>query len=262
MSDVTKISPGDGFDDGGDEVQQSRVIRGEKWGFSNAGTWVNAADEVISPELEVVAVQICRVLQKWIDKMPVAGTTTFLAPHDHPDVEQLNEECPRVEWAPDPGGNLKGPWQIQNIVYLVDLQTMSMATYCTHTIGGGICVGELKDTVKLMRKFRGDGAYPVVSLSSKYMATRFGGRMRPHFVIKRWMAFGPEGAALPSASPSSLPSPEPAAQSPLEQRVEAEIKTAVKPEPKGKGKGKDAGARTVAPLTLAEEMDDGLPENM
>jgi hypothetical protein len=193
----------DGFDDDSAEDDFVRVIQGEKWAFTNEGTWMNADEKLISPDREVVVVDVKRVLQKWLDQMPVQGTTSFLGAGDQVDVDALNEECPKEEWSEDLNGRPRGPWQIQHVVYMVDLQTMEKFTYPTSTVAGGICVGELKDAVRLMRRFKGPGVYPVISPAAKHMNTRFGGRQRPHFKIKRWISFGPDGmAALPPASPA------------------------------------------------------------
>ena len=194
MSDVTRTSgPSDGFDDADEGQQSARVIQGAKIAFSNDGKWVNAEDEVLPAELEVVAVKIGRVLQKWIAQLPVDGETRFLEPREHPDIEALNAACPQSEWSPDLNGKPRGPFQLQNVVYLVDMATMQKFTYPTGTVGGGICVHELKDAVQLMRQFRGPGVYPVVSLANTFMNTRFGGRQRPQFKILRWISFGPGG---------------------------------------------------------------------
>ena len=95
----------DGFDDERED-QQTRVIQGEKWQFTNDLIWVNSDEEEIPPDREVVVVNIARVLQKWIEQQPVAGATRFLVPGEKtPDIEQLNEACPRSEWSEDLTGS-------------------------------------------------------------------------------------------------------------------------------------------------------------
>jgi hypothetical protein len=96
--------------------------------------------------------------------------------------------------------------------------------------------------------------YPVVSLSDKFMNTRFGGRQRPHFLIKNWIRLGGEEKA-----PKQL-----TADKPAEQIAEAPDKA---PEPTSA----EAAARTnkrgitrfnipkVKPPTLAEELNDEIP---
>lgn len=239
----------DGFDDGASEGDFVRVIQGEKWTFTNEGTWVNDDEEEIPPTREVVVVDIARVLQKWIDQAPVRDATRFLAPGEKVDVEQLNEACPKSEWSKDLNDKARGPWQLQNVCYLVDAGTMQRFTYPTGTTGGGIAISDLKDAVKLMRRFKGPGIYPVVSLGTKHMNTKFGGRQRPHFVIKRWISFGPEGtAALPPASPPSL---QPPASPPSSPR-----KAAAAPDHLDKVL---QGAHVVEEPTLHEELNDEIP---
>jgi hypothetical protein len=229
MSDETKRSMTlvDGFTDWGDDDggQFVRVIQGELWKFANEGHWINGSDEKITPTREVVVYELNRVLQKWIDKMP--AETRFLEPHEKsPDIETLNTTAPKSEWSKDFNGNLQGPWQLQNIVYMFDRETMEKYTFATGTIGGSICVHELKDKVKMMRLLRGAGVYPVVSPSSRFMKTRFGGRNRPHLEIKRWISFGDAGPALPQTAPL-----------PLQDK---------------------SGARVVEEPTLREELNDSI----
>jgi hypothetical protein len=224
----------DGFDDAGD-AQQVRVIMGAKLSFSNEGTWVDSDENEFSAARELVVTDLARVLQKWIAQRPVE--TVFLTAADHPDVDDLNDKCPREEWSEDLNGKPRGPWQTTSLVYLVDLETMARYTFPTSTVGGSIAISDLKEAVKLMRRFRGAGVYPVVNLGAKHMKTKFGGRQRPHFVVKRWFTFGEGGApALPPAASqhSMLPSPAASAAAPL-------------------------GMRAVEEPNLQEEMDDDIP---
>jgi hypothetical protein len=68
-----------------------------------------------------------------------------------------------------------------------------------------MCVREFREKVRLMRQFRGERVFAVVTLTDTYMATRFGGRQRPELEVKRWIRLGPEGKALPAPSTPSLP---------------------------------------------------------
>jgi hypothetical protein len=54
-----------------------------------------------------------------------------------------------------------------------------------------------------MRRFRGGSVCPVITLTDTHMNTRFGGRQRPHFDVKRWVNFGGEGGAQPVLPPST-----------------------------------------------------------
>jgi hypothetical protein len=247
MSDELRTM-NDGFDDDGMTDSEIRVIQGEKWKFNNEGDWVNDSDEVIPPTREVVVVDVTRVLQKWIDRMPVKGTTRFISFGERIDTDALNEACPKSEWGEDPGGHEQGPWRIQAVVYMVDATTMARFTYTTNTAGGGIAIGDLRDAVKWMRKLKGPGIYPVVSLGDKHMNTRFGGRQRPHFVIKRWISFGPDGMT-PLPAPAS-PQGGPGGTLPLASS-QGKLPKASSALP--------SGTRSVEEPTLHEEMDDGIP---
>jgi hypothetical protein len=166
-------------------------------------TWVDRNDEQISPEREFLAVDIARVVQRWEDNLPVE--TRILGPGEKvPDIKALNEAIPKKDWGKDPGGNPRAPWQFQYVVYLLDPNTLDRFSYPTGTTGGKIAVHDLKDKTLWMRKFRGEKVCAVVTLSDTFMNTQFGGRQRPHFIIKRWVQPGgqpavaaPEQLALP-----------------------------------------------------------------
>jgi hypothetical protein len=239
----------DGFDDdAGGGTDQVRVIIGEKWSFSGEGTWVNADEELILPNREVVVVRIARVLQKWVDQCPVHEATKFLAPGESVDIEGLNDECPRAEWTEDLNGKPRGPWQVQSIVYMVDPANMQRFTYPTSTVGGNIAIGELKDAVNLMRKFRGAGICPVVTLATKHMKTKFGGRQRPHFAILRWFSF--DGGAPPMQLPAG----------PAPKRLGPDQSAAPAPAP-AKRDAIDmlVGGTIVEEPTLREQLNDKIP---
>jgi hypothetical protein len=227
---TTTLDGFDGFVDRveGDEQKQTsgRVIQGRKLGFTGDGKWVDSNDEEIPSTCEFTVVDIARVVQKWINNKPVE--TNFI-PHGEPipDIEKLNEACPKSEWSEDFNGNPRGPYQFQFIMYGVD-KDMGKVSYPTGTTGGAICIGELRDKVVNMRKFRGAHVYPVVRLSHAWMNTKFGGRNRPAFEVVRWIAFGDEG-------PVSLEEPENL--------------------PPSNG----GGAHVVPDVTLREEVKDEIP---
>jgi len=221
-----------GFEDGiqgDDRPQGGSVIQGNLVKFTNESTWVTREGEELSPTLELVAIDICRLVQRWKDQQPVE--TRILAPGEKfPDVHALNETVPKEEWVKGPDGQLHGPWQSQYLLYLLDPATMSKFTYPTGTVGGGIGIRDLRDKVMWMRKFRGPNTYAVVTLSDTFMKTRFGGRQRHNFLIKRWVGMG-GGSGEPNKlehkpSPSTVP----------------------------------LGAHEVKPPTIAEELNDDLSD--
>jgi hypothetical protein len=235
MSDIMKKDPTvvdnfEGWEDGvegDDRPEGAGIIQGILAKFTNEATWVTRDDEVLSADLELVAVDVARVVQKWSDGRPIE--TIILEPHQKfPDIEEMNEKVPRKEWAEGPDGKLRGPWQAQHILYLLDLETMDKYTFPTGTAGGGIAVGELRDKLMWMRRLRGPNVYPVVTLSDTFMKTKWGGRQRPHFKIVRWVRLGDEGSEVEALPPPTT------AQS-------------------------DVPLSTVEEPTLAEELNDEIP---
>ena len=210
MTDIVKnVDSFEGWEDGvegNDRPEGTGLIQGPLAKFTNEATWVTRDEEEL-PKLELVAVDVIRVVQKWQDGKPVE--TRILEPHQKfPDIEEMNEKIPRKEWIEGPDGQMRGPWQAQHILYLLDLSTMDKYTYPTGTAGGTIAIRELRDKIVWMKTYRGTNVYPVVVLSDTFFPTRFGGRQRPHFQIVRWVRFAGEGGeaaqALPSpSSPSS-----------------------------------------------------------
>jgi len=242
MNEVTKIvrDDVDGFDgfedqiEGEGHLQTGGVIRGLLAKFTNEATWL-CSNEEMSPNLELVPIDILRIVQKWgPDQKPIE--TMVLEPgQKFPDVEAMNEAVPRKEWIEGPSG-LRGPWQAQYIVYLVNPATMDRYTFPTGTTGGSIAVRELRDKTVWMRRFRGVHVYPVVTLSDTFMRTRFGGRQRPHFLILRWILLDDGGGKLLPAREAS-------------RKTEPAKAVA------------DQAARAVEPPSVSEEMNDALPFN-
>jgi hypothetical protein len=240
MSEKTLMKT-DGFEGYEDQVDGTEsasrgVIQGAMLRFTNEAKWTTRDDEELPPDLELVAVDIARIVQKWLGEKPVE--TRILNPGEKfPDIDALNEQAPRSEWTEGPDGKLRGPWQAQHVVYLLNIDTMDRYSFPTGTVGGSIAVRELVDKTKWMRKFRGDQVYPVVALSDTFMNTRFGGRQRPAFIIKRWVGLGGE-KALPSIQATL----DKFAAGPAEP-------TAKLPAPP-----------TIEPPSLAEELDDEIPD--
>jgi len=196
-NDVAVISH-DGFDfeDGAEgEEARSSVIKGRLVKFTNDAAWVTNDDGELGDDLELVVIDVGRIVQKWKDGTPVE--TIVLAPDQKfPDVKRMNEETPRKEWVKGPDGQERGPWQSQHLVYLLNPETMDTYTFATGTVGGAIAVRDLRERTNWMRKLRGSNVLPLVTLSDVHMNTRFGGRQRPHFRVQRFIALGGNGGAV------------------------------------------------------------------
>ena len=171
---------------------------------------------------ELVAVNVSRVTQKWGDGQPIE--THILEPGEKfPDIEKLNANTPQSEWREGPDGKLHGPWQNSYVVYLLDMTNAERFTYIGSTTGGGIAVRDLTDRTRWMRSFRGATVYPIVTLSDTFMPTRFGGRQRPNFVIKRWITLGSDGALATPDAPA-LSGPQTVAEPTAKEVTEDEIR--------------------------------------
>jgi hypothetical protein len=213
MTNIVKnVDSFEGWEDGvegNERPEGAGIIQGILAKFTNEATWTTRDGDEL-PALELVAVNVGRVVQKWSeDGQPVE--TIILEPHQKfPDIEEMNEKIPRTEWVEGPDGQMRGPWQAQHILYLLDPTTMNKYTYPTGTAGGRIAIRELHNKIMWMRRLRGQTVYPVIVLSSAFMKTRFGGRQRPHFQIVRWVRLGGEGDEV-----KALPLPQPPPRSDL-----------------------------------------------
>ena len=221
-----------GYEDGiegHERPANAGLIQGTLLKFSNEATWITRDDDEIDGNLELIPVDVQRVVQKWQEGQPIE-TRTLEAGEKFPDLEALNADVPQSEWVEGPDGHKRGPWQAQHILYLLDPMTMDKFTFPTGTVGGRIAITELRDKLMWMRKTRGSNVYAVVTLGDKHMPTRFGGRQRPHFNIVKWTRLGGQGgeeiAALPSPSSAPAAVQEPALNDSLDDIGEPEKKPA------------------------------------
>ena len=82
------------------EQANSSIIEGTRLKFSNEGKWVDSENADFDTDRELLAVRLLRVVQKWVNNSVVE--TRILQPHEPwPDLEAMNEACPRSEWRED-----------------------------------------------------------------------------------------------------------------------------------------------------------------
>jgi hypothetical protein len=231
--------------EGDDRPQGAGVIQGTLIKFTNEGKWVTRDGDELPADLELIAFNVGRLVQKWEDGQPIE--TIILQPHQKfPDIEEMNEKTPRKEWVEGPDKKMRGPWQGQHALYLLDPKTMDKYTFPTGTVGGRIAIRELRDKTMWMRRLRGSNVYAVITLADTFMNTRFGGRQRPHFKIVRWVRLGGEGGEV-----EALPPPAPPAGA--QQQLDRFAKPAQQAEP-------ELPLTTVKEPSLKEEMNDEIPE--
>jgi hypothetical protein len=235
----------DGFNDFTNEVEgaeddyvntSSRVIQGTKIKF-NDPRWLIDGRDVTGRLLTVIGVR--NVVNKWgPDNKPLI--TNVLPPGTKfPDFKKLNAEASQSEWRMA-FGQLRGPWEGQHCLYLID-DNYSKYTWAspTTTIGSAICVEEVVDQINTVRKFRGPNVFVVAELSHKHFPNRYkADRERPFLLAKSIVTLSPDraGELPPADEPLPMLSGGTAA-SPQQQ-------------------GAPADAQTVEPITLAEEMND------
>jgi hypothetical protein len=136
----------DGFDTYGDELD-THLLQGTLIKFTLPCTWVTRAGEEMPTGKEFIALDVKPVEAKWpTDKNASPQTRVLLPGEKFRDVKTLNGETPKSEWR-EYNGQLKGPWENQFYLYLLD-QLMKRYTYVASTVGGHIAVRELIQQVK------------------------------------------------------------------------------------------------------------------
>ena len=210
---------------------RKRLLQGVKIKFID-GRW--SADDLPLPE-RLLVVGHTRGLQCWKDG-------TLLDELDErdgtlPDPDELNAKIPQQEWETGLDGNPKPPWALIHVVYLVDPHTAELYTAINSTFGMRLAYERLADKLTVLQRLRGTNVTAIVKPDSRQMKTKFGTKLRPEFTIVDWREIGaakPQPAAL--SPPNDAPADPPAAV--------ATAETVGKP---------------VQPLTVEEEIDDGIP---
>jgi len=133
----------DGFGGFSDEVEggEEQVSgRGPPLKFSNEAEWLYN-EEALPADLELLAVNVERIVVYWEDEQPNRDKTQTLGPKEPwPDVATLNDATPRDQWREGPDGHLHGPYQRQYVVHFLSMKDMARYWWPTATVGGGICV--------------------------------------------------------------------------------------------------------------------------
>jgi hypothetical protein len=182
-----------------------------------------------------------------------------------PDVEDLNSQIPETEWSTGLNGEPRPPWERCVRAFLLDPETASVYTFINSTVGARIAVERLEDRTKWMRTLRGADVVPIVKLDSRPMKTNFGKQMRPEFTVTEWREFSAkhafpqiehqeaEGEALRGRLQDANTEDRAGFRDGV---VEGALET---PEKK---KTKAPVGKPVKPTTIAEEIDDGIPDDM
>jgi hypothetical protein len=111
-------------------------------------------------------------------------------------IDQMNMNIPESDWPLDLNGNRTAPWKSYEDVYLVDPRDGASFVFSNCTVGMKIAAEKLASQVQNMRRIRGANVFPIVTVESALMRTRFGEKARPSFNVVRWV--GEEGPVLKS----------------------------------------------------------------
>jgi hypothetical protein len=185
----------DGFDETetGDRVIQGTLLK------CVDGKWTDR-DGSPPPETPLLALSTLTIAQHLQDQKPIE-TIVKRPGQPFPDVDDLNAEIPQSEWEEGLNGP-RPPWQEQKVVYFLCEATAERFTFASGTVGANIAVSDLRTRVRDMRFMRGQGALPLVELSSKPMKTKRGNKIRPEFKIIGWRdAAGNSSAIADPATP-------------------------------------------------------------
>jgi hypothetical protein len=198
-NEVTKpnLTVQDGFDV--DEQIDRRLIQGAIVKFVD-GKWTMGG-EPWPADTRVIVVDGLRAIQRWQAQKPIE---TFMD-LPLPDLDNLNSKIPEEQWETDRDGNLRKPYQLNHVIYLLDPLTAAKFTSINSTIGQKVAYERLQDSIKMMRKLRGAHVSPIVKLSTTMMKTKRGLKQRPDLVIVDWIQFGP--AQLPANEVKAIAPP-------------------------------------------------------
>jgi hypothetical protein len=174
-----------------------------------------------------------RALQHWRDGKPIV--TIVEKDGELPDVDDLNSEIPESEWELGKFGKLRAPWQLNYVIYLLNVETGELYTYINDTMGASIAYNRLREKFDLMQRLRSPNVLPQVRLDSKPMKLKSGAlKLRPEFTPLKWHELNAGAAGIEQ---------KPAAQQ-IEDRSEKPVEKIGKP---------------VRPVSPQEDLDDEIP---
>jgi hypothetical protein len=199
------------------------------------GRWTDG-DGLVPPS-EMLVIGITHALQCWGKEQDLLDYIIEQPDQPLPDVDALNAQIPEEEWG-ESFGKPRAPWQFNWVVYLLDCKDAGTYTFINSTHGAQIATERLEDRIKWMRTLRGNDVTPIVRLESRPMKTSHAGvvKQRPEFTVIEWRDLSVKHAA---------------------PQIEHKTEAAAEPAPKKAKVGKP-----VKPATIAEEIDDDLPDDL
>ena len=196
------------------------------------GRWSDRDGLAPPPTLLVCGLE--RILQRFLER----GVETITGRDKPlPDPDELNAKIPESEWRTGLSGKPEKPWKLNFVVRLLDPQTAEAFTFVNSTMGAQIAYERLSEQIENMTFLRGGNPLPIVKLDSRPMPTDFGSKLRPHFTVVEWRAFGP-----------------PAIEQTVAAQIEHQPAAAA-----SSANNNDKPGKPVEPVSLAQELDDEIP---
>jgi len=226
------------------------------------GRWTDG--DGLTPPTNLVVIGVDRALRCWGADHELLDYEIERLGEPLPDVDDLNGQIPKEEWTTGLDGEPRPPWERCVRALLLDPEKASVFTFINSTVGARIAVERLEDRIKWMRALRGADVVAIVQLDSRPMKTSFGQKMRPEFTIGAWREFSARHAfpqiehqkAETEALGARLQDANTEGQNRAGFRDGVVEDTLKAPEKKAKA----TIGKPVKPVTLSEEMDDGIPD--
>ena len=165
------------------------------------GRWTSEGVDVTGSQL--LALHTLRALQRW-EAQNVVETIVQAPDGVLPNVDDLNSAIPKSTWELGLDGKPKPPWQLEYVVYLLDVSDASLLTFVNSTFGAKMAYERLTDrgamdAVPFTRCQRNSSRE---WLDAKTTKTKTGPKQRPEFTVIDWPDLGAIGKlALESAPP-------------------------------------------------------------
>jgi hypothetical protein len=209
------------------------------------GRWTDA--DGLTPPAQLLALGTTRALQCWREQK-VLDTVIETPGEPLPDAAHLNKQIPQNEWEAGLDGKPRAPWQLNWVVYLLNVNTADTYTFLNSTTGARIAVERLADQFKWMRTMRGSNVMPIVKLDSRPMKTSFGTKMRPEFSIVEWRELDAP-TTQPAVAQTAPQIENKMTLRPTQTAAKTPAKTPAKP----------SVGKPVKPVSPEEDMDDVIP---
>jgi hypothetical protein len=161
--------------------------------FSNDHRYVLNDGTELPRDKKYIVAEIKRCVVKWPTERGQQPEKEFLALGERwPDLVARNENTPKDQWVTGPDGKLKGPYEAERQVLLLEEKTMTPYLFVTQTGGGAKAVSDLAYQTELTQKIYGKPVSPVVSLRTTMWSPRFN-KLRPDFHVERHVMFSGDG---------------------------------------------------------------------